>query len=1078
MGSITTGIGLISGIDIAGLIDSLITLESAGKFRLQERLGVLRSQQTALLDVNARLLAFKSAAGGFRTKDIFRTTAAASSDEDSITANATTDASPGSYKFIVKQLVTTSQQITRGYATRNASPLGLDQLSFEFGNGRLARDRALEDLNGGAGVDRGRIIIDDGTDSVTVDLTDVTTINEVLERINGNGELDVTATVADDRLVITSNTGNDITISNRVGDTTATDLGIVGTSVGQVLTGTSVFYLGPDTALSTLNDGNGVLTRDNGLIDFVITTHDGSTIEIDLGRIDEDIDDTTLLSELNDGAGVGIDDDNDTFDIRFVDRDGNAHDVDLSGATTVGQLRTRIANETGGRINLVVEGGDRFKVVDTIGTGGQNLRIEGTDDNGSQVAEDLGILNETGVAANEYVGTVIPSTIDQPAVSTIQEVIDRINNDDQNPLGAKIVASIAPDGQRLQLQDLTIGAGPLVVASTLTNPTAASDLGIETASGGALYTGARIFGSLGTVLTSSLNGGQGLAGATTVTFADRTGLASFDFDNVDTYETVSELIDAINTEAQINGVQITASLNDTGNGLKITDTSGSTAANLIVSSVDDTARLLGIEADVAADAVVGQNVQLQYVSRATKLSDLNYGRGIATGSFRITDGLGDSATVSVTSGMKTVQDLLVAINGQGLEINARINDNGDGIIIEDRDPLASRIVKLKVEGGSGATARDLNIVGEAATVDAGFVDGSYEQVVDLDTSDSLDAVLAKIADSGAPVSASIINTGSGSAPFRLSLTSGITGTAGDLVIDAGGADIGLSVLAAGRDAKVFFGADTPEDGFLLTSSTNTLDGVIEGVTIDLHDTSDDPVTLTITRDESAITGAVNQFVTSFNDVVGRIKEYDFFDTETEERGLLLGNPTAARIRDAMYRVASGRAFNVGGSFQFLSQVGIRFNGEGEMTFDQDAFLAAYQSDPESVEALFAAYEVDTGTSSEEEIVEGVTVQSSDLSFDALGFGSLFDNLLDDLTNSINGVTTLADRGFDSQIELINNRISTIDQRLEARRAQLTREFVAMERALALLQGQSNALGSLAQSVNLAGALGTASTQRR
>ena len=37
MGSITTGIGLISGIDTAALIDSLITLESRGKFLLQER---------------------------------------------------------------------------------------------------------------------------------------------------------------------------------------------------------------------------------------------------------------------------------------------------------------------------------------------------------------------------------------------------------------------------------------------------------------------------------------------------------------------------------------------------------------------------------------------------------------------------------------------------------------------------------------------------------------------------------------------------------------------------------------------------------------------------------------------------------------------------------------------------------------------------------------------------------------------------------------------------------------------------------------------------------------------------------
>ena len=39
MGSITTGIGLISGIDTASLIDSLINLESQGKFRIQDRIA-------------------------------------------------------------------------------------------------------------------------------------------------------------------------------------------------------------------------------------------------------------------------------------------------------------------------------------------------------------------------------------------------------------------------------------------------------------------------------------------------------------------------------------------------------------------------------------------------------------------------------------------------------------------------------------------------------------------------------------------------------------------------------------------------------------------------------------------------------------------------------------------------------------------------------------------------------------------------------------------------------------------------------------------------------------------------------
>ena len=188
MGTITAGIGLISGIDTAALIETYLVVESQGKVRLQQRIGSLQAQQTALMDINARLLNFKTASRAFRINQIFQSALATSSNADVLTATASTSAQPGSFKFIVKQLVSTSQQITRGYATADADPLGLDALSFEFGNGGLSRDAALEDLNGGSGVDRGRIIITDRDgDSATIDLTDVTTLDEVLELTHVTG---------------------------------------------------------------------------------------------------------------------------------------------------------------------------------------------------------------------------------------------------------------------------------------------------------------------------------------------------------------------------------------------------------------------------------------------------------------------------------------------------------------------------------------------------------------------------------------------------------------------------------------------------------------------------------------------------------------------------------------------------------------------------------------------------------------------------------------------------------------------------------------------------------------------------
>jgi flagellar hook-associated protein 2 len=1061
MGTITTGTGLISGIDIATLIDAYLAIDEAGKTTLRQRITSLQAEQTALMDINARLLNFKTASRAFRINEIFQSALAASSNAEVLSATASTDAQPGSFKFIVKQLVSTSQQITRGYASSDADPLGLDSISFEFGHGRLSRDTAIEDLNGGAGIDRGSIIINDRLgSSATIDLTDVTTIDEVLERINDEEDISVTASVDGDHLVITdtSGGGGTLTVTNASGDTTATDLGIAGSAAGDTLTGTSINYIGDNTALSTLNDGNGVLVRNN-VNDLSITARDGTNFTVDLGRIDEDIEDSTLLADLNNGAGITIDDDYDTADIQFVDRSGTVHEVDLSGLTTVGGLKTRIESETGGDITLEIVDGDHFKVVDNTGESSSYLKIQGTDDNGTDAAEDLGILNETGVDADEYEGEIVPSNIDDPAATTVEDVIDRINNADGN--GGKIVASIAADGVSLKIEDTTGSVvSNLIVTSTASNPDAASDLGIDTGAGGvasATLNGDRLLSSINSVLVKSLNGGDGLNGATTITISDRDN-DEFTVVTLDTYESLGELITFLNEEAAANDVDVEISLNASGNGLLVTDNSGGTN-NLTLSG--DAATALGIEADIADTTVQGANLQLQYVSNATKLSDLNYGRGIGTGSFRITDGLGDTATVNIGGDEQTLYDIIAEINSKGLAINARVNDNGDGLIIEEDltgVPGETPFVAIKVETVRGTTASDLNILGESEDVEGGYIDGSYEATVDLSTSDTLGEVISKINDADIPVSATLLNTVAGATPYRMSLTSSISGRAGELIIDTGGVDLGLTSLSEGQDAKVFFGSDNPEDGFLITSASNTLDDVIDGVTIDLLDVSDDAVTLTISRDEESIVDAVKQFVTTFNDVVGRIDDYDYFDVDTEEKGVLLGNGTARLVRDALYRIATGKALNLDTSFQYLSQVGIGINSNGELTLDETAFREAYADDPEAVENLFAGYDVTQSTS--EELDEGITVDSSETTYNALGFGSLFDRLLEDLTDSIDGTMTQAQEAYQSRIDLLNDRIDALDVKLEAKRERLTLEFAAMETALAQLQSQANSLSSL------------------
>ena len=275
----------------------------------------------------------------------------------------------------------------------------------------------------------------------------------------------------------------------------------------------------------------------------------------------------------------------------------------------------------------------------------------------------------------------------------------------------------------------------------------------------------------------------------------------------------------------------------------------------------------------------------------------------------------------------------------------------------------------------------------------------------------------------------------------------------------------MTSLTHGLDAKIIVGGTSAANGFLVTSSSNQVDSVIDGVTINLLQVSDNPVTLTVKRDTDTIISKVKAFVTAFNDAVGRIDQYDFFNVDTQQKGPLLGDPTAARVRDALLRTVQQKAQGVTSQYQRLQQVGVSIGAKSTLQFDQEKFTAAYESDPQAVENLFAAFEASAATS--EEIAPGVTVVSNQQTVTVRGFGDIFDNLMDGLTNTVDGTMTLADKNFQSQIDLLNNRISDFNQRLEAKRARLQAQFAAMESALAQLQGQGNALGSLAGNLAIA-----------
>ena len=60
MGSITTGIGLISGLDYQSLIDKLMALEAEPVTTLRNRISNIDAQRTAFLSISAQITSLLS----------------------------------------------------------------------------------------------------------------------------------------------------------------------------------------------------------------------------------------------------------------------------------------------------------------------------------------------------------------------------------------------------------------------------------------------------------------------------------------------------------------------------------------------------------------------------------------------------------------------------------------------------------------------------------------------------------------------------------------------------------------------------------------------------------------------------------------------------------------------------------------------------------------------------------------------------------------------------------------------------------------------------------------------------------
>lgn len=304
--------------------------------------------------------------------------------------------------------------------------------------------------------------------------------------------------------------------------------------------------------------------------------------------------------------------------------------------------------------------------------------------------------------------------------------------------------------------------------------------------------------------------------------------------------------------------------------------------------------------------------------------------------------------------------------------------------------------------------------------------------ITVDDGEALSDVAFAINQSGAPVSATILNDGThaylslanrqtgfpiGGAPGdALSVTETSTGSQGQA--------LGLAITAPAQNAQFTI------DGLPFTRQSNTFTDAVPGVTISLKSKSaNGPETLSLDDDPSATQANLQKFVDAYNHVM-QVVQAQFNITGTTDTSQMLTNDPA--LRGLQGSLANLVMKTVGsGAISSLADLGVETEKDGSLSLDSAKMTAAMTANPEAVNRIF------------QDATQGI--------------GKAVDSLVQGYTDPVSGILTLDSKSLNDSVSQMDDQIASLQVRVNAYHDNLLLQFTQMEQVVSSMKSVGNYL---------------------
>jgi flagellar hook-associated protein 2 len=427
--------------------------------------------------------------------------------------------------------------------------------------------------------------------------------------------------------------------------------------------------------------------------------------------------------------------------------------------------------------------------------------------------------------------------------------------------------------------------------------------------------------------------------------------------------------------------------------------SDAVAASTTPLATDDTISISAGGTSVASVTVDSTNNTLGQIASAINAQATSYASdAVATGSTLLATGdtisiLGGGASVAlvaVNSTNNTLSGIATAINNETSAVHASVITDANG----------AHLAIVNAVGGPG----NLTISGNLHLPSSTAI--NFTQVVEA--------------------RASVINDANGA---RLAVVSGTSGAPGNLTVTGtlhrtDSTTVNFTQAVPGSNAVLSV------DGVPISSTTNTVNNVINGVTLSLAGpTTNGPVTLTVAPDTSSITTAVNQLVSSYNTAITAINaQFQVSSSGTGAGSLEADNS----LRDAQQTLLGAITYSTSGSGGAvnLTTLGVNTNNDGTLALDSGALAAALSSNFSGVQSF--------------------------LQTPSTGFAANLNTVLSGLTDSTTGTLGLDAQGLTQSSLDLTNQISDLQASIVVQTQNLTAIYAQVNitlQELPLLQQQ-------------------------